>query len=82
MCAFGKTTLSGDGYFRKPTRIITNSPQIHQQLKGKMCPGNHRHVAIQGTDLGQKRSQHAQIYPPALCEALATGAKSIQRRDQ
>ena len=81
MCAFGNKSLSGDGHFRKPTRIFTHSLDIHRQLHGKKCPGNHRHVAIEGSELGQKRSVHAQIYPPLLCEALAAGAESIRRQD-
>ena len=72
MCAFGKKSLSGDGYFQKSTRVITISPNIHKRLHGKRCPGNHKHVLIQGSELGQKRSHRAQIYPRQLCDALAS----------
>ena len=75
MCAFDKMTLSGDGYFRKPTMMLTNAPSIVDKLHGRFCPGGHRHVSIQGRELGEHRSKHAQIYPDRLCRALAAGAR-------
>ena len=40
MCAFDKMTLSGDGYFRKPTRMLTNAPRMGASVleATDMCP--------------------------------------------
>lgn len=82
MCAFGKKSLSGDGYFRKPTRMLTNAPSIFNKLHGRFCPGGHKHVCIQGRELGMQRSAHAQIYPDCLCHALAAGARECVGQGQ
>ena len=76
MCAFGKTSKTNQGYFKKPTKVMTNSSHIHEQLHKRMCPRAHVHCIIQNTEGGQKRSTWAQIYPQKLCQAVARG---IQR---
>ena len=49
MCAYGLTGRdgSGRGWVRRPTRFITNAPEIGKELQLR-CPGGHRHATIPG----------------------------------
>ena len=75
MCAFHLVAQDDPTKFhRKPTRLLTNIPSVHRRFHGKKCPGNHEHIAIQGSARvpgGVKRSYWAQHYPEQFCEALA-----------
>lgn len=50
---------------KKRTFVLTN-----QALHLKLCPGDHVHQPIQGSEGGVERSQAAQEYPEPLCEAI------------
>ena len=64
-CAFGLQSLSSPGRFlRKSWRILTTDPGFGSVAR--MCPKNHRHVAIQGRD-----TAHSAFYPKALCHRVA-----------
>lgn len=73
MCAFGLAAQDDSSKFhRKSTYLLTNMPSVYKQFHGKRCPGNHKHIAIQGSAPGgSKRSYWAQHYPQHFCEALA-----------
>ena len=69
MCAYGMTSTdsNGDGPVLKPTKFMTNSDHIAQQLSHR-CPGHPRHV-----QLINGRAAAAQVYPPELCKAILKG---------
>lgn len=77
MCAYGLTRCdgSGRGRVRRPTRFITNAPEIGKELQLR-CPGGHRHVTIPGGKAGA-----AQVYPKQLCDAVGRGAARQLKRD-
>ena len=74
MCQFGMVTnLKGEkGLVQKATTFMTNSFEIASRLD-KQCSAEHReqfkHLRIWG-----ERAREAQIYPPALCKAVAAAA--------
>ena len=70
MCQFGMTTPNSRGEptpAKKPTRWLTNSPCLAEQLE-RHCPGTHIHEPLLGG-----RAKAAQIYPPKLCSAIVAG---------
>ena len=72
MCAYGMKSRDelGEGLVMKPTRMITNSEEIANELKGKCC-GGHRHVPLLSG-----RAKAAAEYPPKLCEAICRGVEN------
>ena len=68
-CAFGAPS-------KKPTRILV-SHQSFQQPLSVQCPGNHKHVVLKGKVFSEQfgrvvyRTKLAQVYPPAMCSAIA-----------
>ena len=52
---------------KKPTRFMTNSRSIGQELRRK-CDGAHSHQP-----LVDGRAKDAARYPPALCRAICRG---------
>ena len=77
MCAFGMTSRDreGEGPVKKPTVFLTNSVEIRKQLD-RRCPGCPRHVQLM-----EGRAKNAQIYPKALCRAIANGIISQAQMD-
>ena len=72
MCQFGMTThidvRNGPrGPVAKPTGFLTSSWAICNELSRK-CKDGHTHVPLVGG-----RAAGAQVYPPALCEAICRG---------
>ena len=61
---------------RKPTGFMTSSKHVAEELR-KRCMGGHRHVHLEGG-----RASAAQIYPPALCEAILRGVVRQKKTDQ
>ena len=70
MCAVGMRSPKGTPV-KKRTRIMTNCPLLVKNLKGKQCPRDHEHRAVEGSELGKKMSTWCQIYPPELVSILA-----------
>lgn len=72
MCRFGLHAFEdNDRFHKKATMLLTNLPEVHQLIHGKMCQKDHQHVAISGGVQGIARSFWAQHYPTAFCDKLA-----------
>ena len=72
MCRFGMSShlkeKDGDrGWVKKPTGFMTSSRCVADQLE-RRCDGRHDHVHLVGG-----RAAAAQVYPPALCQAMIKG---------
>ena len=72
-CQFGLVSPGGSP-LRKRTRIATNSEILAKKLRGKTCQGEHSHMRVTGSEFGVRISTHAQVYPPALVDAIAQAA--------
>ena len=70
-CMYGLVSedRAGVAPAKKPTRILTSSLAIRDQLSLR-CDGSHRHV-----QLISGRPAAAQTYPPELCEAIVHGVE-------
>ena len=69
MCQFGMVATDSDGVEKpvaKNTRWMTSSECLGTAL-GAKCPRNHQHCLLEGK---AKACRMAQVYPPALCEAI------------
>ena len=82
MCQFGMvTSYKGEqGLVEKATTFMTNSMEIAARLD-RQCTmahkAEHKHLAIWGV-----RAREAQVYPPALCKAVAEGIKAQKMVDE
>lgn len=82
MCQFCMvTTHKGEkGLVRKAITFMTNSAEVAARLD-RRCDKKHReefkHIAIWGA-----RAKEAQIYPKALCQAVAAGIKAQKEIDE
>ena len=68
-CYFG-LNVDPRGLSKKPTRIMTNDRNVASALRGCRCPGDHRHVRLEGSIGGVHLTKLAQEYPRKLCRAL------------
>ena len=81
MCRFGMVTnhKGEKGLVQKATTFMTNSFEVAGRLD-RQCSVEHReqykHLAIWG-----ERAREAQVYPPALCRAVAEGVKAQKMVD-
>ena len=71
MCRFGMMSedVDGKGFVKKPTRLITNSEHMGEQLSRK-CMGGHRHAQLDGG-----RARVCQVYPDKLVRAILKGIR-------
>ena len=82
MCQFGMvTSYKGEqGLVEKATTFMTNSMEIAARLD-RQCSmahkAEHKHLAIWGV-----RAREAQVYPPALCKAVAEGIQAQKMVDE
>ena len=79
-CMFGLITKVGKEPTLKPTRFMSNVTTIRLKFDGAFCKGHHKHRALEGSEGGEKRSRHAQRYPPELCQAFAQAVADHLRR--
>ena len=79
-CAFGAPSM-------KPTRVVGSHQSLVSALFRK-CPGrsrSHRHVVLKGKVFSQQfgrvvyRTKLAQVYPHAMCEAIAGAVRQMLR---
>ena len=77
-CAFGAPSM-------KPTRVVGSHQSLTTALFRK-CPGrsrSHRHVVLKGKVFSQQfgrvvfRTKLAQVYPHAMCEAMAGAVRQL-----
>lgn len=72
MCMFGMVTQDDPSkYHMKPTRLVTNLKAVHKAFSGKTCDKSHKHIPIQGSAQGLRRSTWAQCYPGRFCQVMA-----------
>lgn len=71
MCAFGMTSPMLEP-IKKRTIIMTNDRRLCGLLKNRQCTRDHVHRRIEGSQLGHRLSRWCQVYPPALCDVLAS----------
>ena len=74
-CQFGLVSPQGRP-MQKRTKVLTNCVAIFEALNGKYCCKTHQHEQIQGSEDGIKRSQWAQVYPPAMVNAICEAVLS------
>lgn len=69
MCMFGLTAVDeeGEGFAKKPTRVLTNLPSIAAAIS-KRCSGDHRHV-----HLVSGKAKAAARYTEEFCRAIVSG---------
>ena len=74
-CAFGAPSM-------KPTRMMITHELLRKALQRK-CPGNHKHRVLKGKVFSEQfgrvvyRTKLAQVYPHAMCSAIATAVRSL-----
>ena len=73
MCAYGMKV--GLELNKKPTRFLTNSEFVAQELQ-RRCDGGHVHETLGG------KAALAARYPPELCAAIVRGLKKEMRAKQ
>ncbi len=69
-CVFGLVTPGTCEPCQKRTTFLHNIPSVHAVFHQKRCQCEVPHHRIQGTVHGVRLSQHCQVYPPTLCQAL------------
>ena len=74
MCAYGMKV--GLELNKKPTRFLTNSEYVAQELQ-RRCDGGHVHETLMGG-----KAALAAGYPPELCAAIVRGLKKEMRAKQ
>ena len=72
--------FEGDARVRKPTRLVTNVPQLCSL--SRQCDGCHFHVEALGSCVDEagkcvKRAKAAGVYPPPFCRKYAQAVKDF-----
>ena len=82
-CQYGLWVKDKEGWAasKKPTKILTNSVCIANQMK-RRCPGKHAHANERHAALFSGVSKQAQVYPPGLCDAICQGLKDQIEMDR
>ena len=83
-CMFGLVSKVDRIPQLKLTQFMTNIPEIVRDFRDVRCHGHHPvHRPILGVEGGEKRSTHAQRYPPPMCEVIIESiAQHLMRRAQ
>ena len=76
-CMFGLVSKVDKTPMRKRTRFMTNMHELHAVFHRKFCDCSHDHVAVQGSEGGERRSVWAQRYPPAMCKAAVSAFEAF-----
>ena len=59
---------------KKPTEFVSNSKAILQKFVGLQCNGQHQHACLLSG-----KANHARLWPPALCDRIASGIEAQVR---
>ena len=70
-CCFGAVTKITKTPVRKRTQLMTNSSAVVALFDKQFCKRDHQHTHLEGVEGGERRTKHAEVYPPELCQALA-----------
>ncbi len=65
---------------KKRTMIMTNHVWLARSLEGHCCDGNHLHIRGMGAEQGIPLSKWCQVYPPQLCDTIASSVASSTLR--
>eukprot|EP00435_Cladocopium_sp_Y103_P070748 s785_g36.t1 len=71
MCRYNLRAVTDGGRLRKPTRILSSSPQLLEPLK-LTCHGGHSHTPTQG-----RNTKPAGVYTKEFCQAVVQGYKKM-----
>ena len=71
MCAFKMRSPLGQ-LVKKRTVIMTNDAVLATLLRSRQCTKDHEHRRIEGSEMCHSMSRWCQVYPPELCEVLAS----------
>eukprot|EP00971_Amphidinium_carterae_P070276 1390268-Amphidinium_carterae.1 len=52
-------------------RILSNLPGLAEAFNGHFCLGSHQHCRLEGSEGGQKLTQHVQLWPDPLLQAIS-----------
>lgn len=84
MCRWGMKSkdASGESYVKKPTRWMTNSPELAKILEGT-CANDHPNIAKwhRHVHLVNGRAKMARIYPKALVQGILKGLRNQMEKD-
>ncbi len=80
MCMFGKVTPFSKQPLKKRTMIMTTHVWLARSLEGHCCDGNHLHIRCMGAEQGITLSKWCQVYPPQLCDTIASSVASSTLR--
>ena len=77
-CVYGLQSKVHKIPIKKPTKFCTSMPSIRDEFDHKYCNHMHaEHQSLEGSEGGEPRSHHAQIYPPQLCNAIIAAYKRV-----
>ncbi len=78
-CVYGLCSKVDRVPHKKPTTFLTNLGSMTHLFAQGFSKGGHPHRPSEGSEGGQSRAAHAQIYPPGLCNALADACEQYLR---
>ena len=73
MCRFGLRDRESYLPRKKPTAIVTDSPGVAEELRGRTCLQNHEHQILEGSNCYGPRCRQAAKYTPQFCKAILRG---------
>lgn len=76
MCAFGLKIPGTTKYLRKFTKIQTTSPEMWKRLHMNLCPTNHEHIPIAGSNLINGKSTKISRSCASYCQGFANKVAS------
>ena len=65
-CNYGMKNEAGTAFVHKKWLIRTTSERFHKEFRSKLCPGNHEHCLIQGTE-----TSRSSYYPWRMVQSIA-----------
>ena len=71
-CQFGLQVSPSGLTSRKSTKIATSNPWLAVTLLNAQCQREHEHAHLEGG-----LTKPAQVYPPAMCQAIAESVQSL-----
>eukprot|EP00971_Amphidinium_carterae_P236579 4695447-Amphidinium_carterae.1 len=61
---------------KKPTVLVSNSPEVIGEFEGLRCTNRHQHLQLEGG----ARTAAAQVWPHGLCMRIVAGIRKLKRR--
>ena len=76
-CQLGLKVTDSEKTSRKSTKIATSNPWLALKLAQAQCDRQHEHQPLEGN-----LTSRAQVYPPALCQAIAHSTLELITRTE